>query len=118
MFSSGINTLVHVARQTVDIADPHASEAAEKQRQTLGQRSQLDEVLSSSSVLDLRSSNVGDTTAPIRTTEASLEYFIAASTRLVHGDVQGLDQLKDRLDGLKEPRSRCWLDWRAQTKPS
>jgi hypothetical protein len=105
VFSSGINTLVHVARQTVDIADQHASEAAEKQRQTLGQRSQLDEVLSSSSVLDLRSSNVGDTTAPMRTTEARLEYFIAASTRLVQGDVQkDLDQLKDRLDGLKRTK--------------
>jgi hypothetical protein len=106
VFSSGINTLVHVARQTVDTADQHAAEGAEKQRQTLGQRSQLDRVLSSSSVLDPRSSsNVVDTTAQIRSPEASMEYFIGTSARLAYGDVRkDLDTLKDRLDVLKRTK--------------
>jgi hypothetical protein len=86
VFASGINALVQVAQQKVDNANQQALEDAEKQRQTLGQRSQLDELLSSSSVLDLRSSNLGDQTP------SDLPHAAASSeVPSLHDDLAGGD---------------------------
>lgn len=63
MSLSGITALLQVTHLKAEVADQQAAAESEKQRQTMDLRSPLDELLSSSSVMDqFRSSNLGHPT--------------------------------------------------------